>query len=739
MQRKCEVIQHMKKLIIVSNRLPVTVEKKKESILFTKSVGGLATGLGSLYHKYNSIWIGWCGLSAEKLDHQEKQEIEDILLKDHNSYSTFLSRQDVKMYYQGFCNKTIWPLFHYFTECAVYDQTLWESYQHVNRIFCHTVMKIIKPGDVLWIHDYQLMLLPKMIRKKIPDVTIGFFLHIPFPSFEVFRLLPWRREVLEGLLGADLVGFHTFDYVRHFLSSVRRILGCEQTVGQVTVDTRSVKIDAFPMGIDFEKFKSASKMPEVIKEMKSIRKRIHDRKIILSVDRMDYTKGILHRLEAFDLFLKKYPEYKKRVMLILVAVPSRTGVETYIQLKQQVDELVGGINGRHGSIDWTPIQYFYRSFPFPTLSAFYHVADVALVTPLRDGMNLIAKEYVAAKSCSPGVLVLSETAGAASEMSGAIIVNPNIREQVAEGIHKALTMPESEQKKRNQSMQHRLKRYDVLKWANDFMERLDYIKTMQESLVGKKITRDIQEQIRWKYLKAKNRLIFLDYDGTLVSFASTPEGARPDKGILGILHSLAIDFKNDLILISGRERKTLDKWFGKLNIGLIAEHGVWLKPRGKEWSTIGPLRQDWKRKIKPLLEHYVDRTPGSLLEEKDYSLVWHYRQTDQDLAQVRVQELKDAFLQMAENLNLEIMDGNKVLEIKSTGVNKGVAALRWIRNKKWDFILAIGDDVTDENIFSVLPDWACSVKVGLQPSLASFSLESVRDVRFFLKYLNKGG
>lgn len=727
----------MKKIILVSNRLPVTIEKRKETIQFTKSVGGLATGLGSLYQKYNSIWIGWCGLPAERLDHQEKQEIENKLLKDHNSYSTFLSRQDIKMYYQGFCNKTVWPLFHYFTECAVFDQTLWESYIHVNRIFCHTVMKIAKPGDVLWIHDYQLMLLPKMIRKKIPNVTIGFFLHIPFPSFEVFRLLPWRKEVLEGLLGADLVGFHTFDYVRHFLSSVRRILGCEHTVGRVSMGTRAIKIDAFPMGIDFEKFRSASKMPEVIKEMKSIRKRIDDRKIILSVDRMDYTKGILHRLEAFDLFLKKYPEFKKKVSLILVAVPSRTGVETYIQLKQQVDEMVGKINGRHGSIDWTPIQYFYRSLPFPTLSAFYYIADVALVTPLRDGMNLIAKEYVAAKSGSTGVLVLSETAGAASEMSGAIIVNPNIREQVAEGIYKALTMSQSEQKKRIQIMQQRLKRYDVVKWANDFMERLDYIKNLQETLRGKKITPDTQKQIREEYVKSKNRLIFLDYDGTLVSFAPTPEGARPDKGVFQILQSLSWDSRNELILISGRERKTLDKWFGKLSMGLIGEHGVWLKPNGKEWTTIGPLRQDWKEKIKPLLDHYVDRTPGSFLEEKDYSLVWHYRQTDQDLAQVRVKELKDAFSQMAENLNLEIMDGNKVIEIKSAGINKGVAALRWIRYRPWDFIMAIGDDVTDENIFSVLPDSAYSIKVGMQPSLARFSLESVREVRTLLRYLNK--
>ncbi|MBN1899990.1 bifunctional alpha,alpha-trehalose-phosphate synthase (UDP-forming)/trehalose-phosphatase [Candidatus Sumerlaeota bacterium] len=727
----------MKELILVSNRLPVTVEMRKESIQFVKSVGGLATGLSSLYQKYNSVWIGWCGVPAERLDHQEKEEIEKTLLKDHSSYSTFLSRNDVKMYYQGFCNKTIWPLFHYFTECAVYDQGMWESYIHVNKLFSHTIMKIAKPGDIIWIHDYHLMLLPKMIRKKIPDVTIGFFLHIPFPSFEVFRLLPWGKETLEGLLGADLIGFHTFDYVRHFLSSVRRILGYDQTLGQTSVDARTVKIDAFPMGIDFEKFHSASRLPETIKEIKSIRNRIKDRKVILSVDRLDYTKGILHRLEAFDYFLKKYPEYKSKVTLILVAVPSRTGVETYIHLKRRVDEVVGAINGRYGAIDWTPILYFYRSFPFHALSAFYHVADVALVTPLRDGMNLIAKEYIAAKSGSHGAIVLSETAGAACELNGAIIVNPNDREEVAEAIHNALTMPEREQRERIHGMQLRLKRYDVVSWANDFMERLKDIKNLQVNLMGKKITGPTQQRIQDEYIKSNARLIFLDYDGTLVPFAPTPDGARPDRDVLQILRALSQDPCNEIVLISGRERKTLEKWFGKLNIGLIAEHGVWLKPISKDWSTIGPLRQDWKEKIRHLLEHYVDRTPGSLLEEKDYSLVWHYRQTDHDLAQIRVQELKDAFIQMAENLNLEIMDGNKVLEIKSAGINKGVAALRWIRHRPWDFILAIGDDITDENIFSVLPDAAFSIKVGLQPSLAKFFLESFREVRLLLKKLYK--
>ena len=457
------------------------------------------------------------------------------------------------------------------------------------------------------------MLLPELIRAKLPDAKIGFFLHIPFPSFEIFRLLPWRREILDGLLGADIIGFHTYSYVKHFLESVRRILGFEHTYGEITLSNRIVKVDTFPMGIDYEKFANAASDSKVQRELDKIRKNLGDRKIILSIDRLDYTKSIPQRLEAFDLFLDKYPEFKAKITFIVVAVPSRTKVEHYRLLKKQVDELIGKINGKYGTLGWTPIWYIYRSLPFHTLAALYTIADIALITPYRDGMNLIAKEFIASKADSKGVLILSEMAGAAEELGEALIVNPNNREAIAEALREALLMTDEEQIERNKVIQQRLQRYSVKRWAMDFVDSLMHVKKLQQDLSTKRLTDEIKIKLLDVYSKSKARLILLDYDGTLVHFAEKPEKAKPAEELLKLLTSLAHNVKNEIVIISGRDRETLDKWFGHLDIGLVAEHGVWIKERGKEWETIEPLENDWKKEILPVLEVYVDRTPGSFL------------------------------------------------------------------------------------------------------------------------------
>ena len=580
------------------------------------------------------------------------------------------------------------------------------------------------------------MLLPELIRAKLPDAKIGFFLHIPFPSFEIFRLLPWRSEILDGLLGADLIGFHTYSYVKHFLESVRRILGYEHTYGEITLSNRIVKVDTFPMGIDYEKFANAASDSKVQREIDKIRKNLGDRKIILSIDRLDYTKSIPQRLEAFDLFLDKYPEFKAKITFIVVAVPSRTKVEHYRLLKKQVDELIGKINGKYGTLGWTPIWYIYRSLPFHTLAALYSIADIALITPYRDGMNLIAKEFIASKADSKGVLILSEMAGAAEELGEALIVNPNNREAIAEALREALLMTDEEQIERNKVIQQRLQRYSVKRWAMDFVDSLMQVKKLQQDLSTKRLTDEIKIKLLDDYSKSKARLILLDYDGTLVHFAEKPEKAKPAEELLKLLTSLAHNVKNEIVIISGRNRETLDKWFGHLDIGLVAEHGAWIKERSKEWETIEPLENDWKTEILPVLEVYVDRTPGSFIEEKEFSLVWHYRNCDAELAAVRAKELKDVLLNLTANLDIGVIEGNKVIEIKNINVNKGRAVLEWISKKQWDFVLAIGDDLTDEDIFAVLPDTAYSIKVGLGSSRAKFYMESVDKVRALLKSIS---
>jgi trehalose 6-phosphate synthase/phosphatase len=725
----------MSRLLIVSNRLPITIEKRKGNLRFRRSAGGLATGLGSFYKSYKGMWIGWCGIPSDEVDMEEKKDIVTELTADLKSYPVFLSRRDVETFYAGFCNRTIWPLFHCFTQYSLYDKSLWEAYRRVNEAFCDRVVELAKNDDIIWVHDYQLMLLPRLIRERLPQAQIGFFLHIPFPPFEIFHLLPWRKEILKGLLEADVVGFHTYDYVRNFLESVHRLLGHEHAFGQVTSGDRLVNVDTFPMGIDYGRFQNAVHDKQTQKDVEKLRKRTGGRRIILSVDRLDYTKGIIKRLEAFDYFLEKNPKYREKVSLIHVAVPSRTRVEQYRILKKQVDELIGQINGKHGTIGWMPVWYLYRYVPFNSLVALYNIADVALVTPLKDGMNLIAKEFVASKTNGHGILILSEMAGAAKELGEAIIVNPNNKEEIAEALKEALSMPEEEQRKRNTMMQERLQRYDVQRWANDFMESLSQTKKLQQQLYAKKLTPEAKKKLVGDSRKSKKRLIFLDYDGTLAPFAGKPEEARPDTELPHLLEALARDPRNEVVIISGRNKESLENWFENLNIGLVAEHGAWLKEKGKDWINAEPLIGDWKSEIRPILELYTDRTPASFIEEKDFSLVWHYRKVDPQLASARAMELKDALWHLTANLNLGVLEGNKVIEIKNVGINKGQVALKWIRERKWDFILAIGDDWTDEDAFAVLPESAYSIKVGSFPSRARFNVDSIKDVRSLLKQL----
>jgi trehalose 6-phosphate synthase/phosphatase len=715
----------------------MTVSKRANKLSFRPSVGGLATGLSSLSETEQCQWIGWPGIAKDKISRKQKKKII-AELADNNCHPVFISTSDISNFYHGFCNKTIWPLFHYFSLYTVYEERYWQSYQKVNHAFCDAIIELAGPGDRIWVHDYQLMLLCELIRRRLYDVQIGFFLHIPFPSYEIFRLLPWRNEILTGLLGADLIGFHTYDYVRHFLSSACRIAGIEHTMDRLTVHNRIVKVDAFPMGIDYERYAGAVLNANVKKNLTMTRKKVGKRKIILSVDRLDYTKGIIQRLEAFDLFLSQNPRYKENVTMIVLAVPSRTGVEDYMDLRQQLEGLVGRINGEHGRIGWIPVWYLYRAVPFERLAALYNIADVALVTPLRDGMNLIAKEFVATKTDGKGVLILSEMAGAASELGEAIIINANDKAAIIRAITEAIEMPEAEQIERNRAMQGRISRYTVSRWTDDFLQSLSDVKTSQEVLSVQRLTRQAEEHLAEKYISSAKRLFLLDYDGTLIGFADRPEKAGPDEKLEILLSNLSKDSKNEVVIISGRDKTTLERWFSRFNISLIAEHGAWLKPNGdKKWHQIEPLRDDWKDNIRPLLELYADRTPRSFVEEKDFCLVWHYRRSDPALANIRSQELRAALTDLTANLNIGVFEGHKILEVKNIGVSKGRAAQTWLAKDKWGFILAAGDDYTDDELFEILPPKAYSIKVGYGISKARFNVFTVDEFRAILNELTE--
>ncbi|MCV6630000.1 MAG: bifunctional alpha,alpha-trehalose-phosphate synthase (UDP-forming)/trehalose-phosphatase [Flavobacteriaceae bacterium] len=729
----------MSKLIIASNRLPIRIDKEDNEIKVTPSAGGLATGLKSYHRENDSLWIGWPGIMPET--DKEAATIEALLKKEH-CLPVYLEADLVSNFYDGFSNATLWPLFHYFTEFTQFNETYWDAYCQVNALFAEAIIQQAEENDTIWVHDYQLLLLPNMLREKRPDLTIGFFLHIPFPSYEIMRILPWREEIVAGLLGADLIGFHTYDYARHFKSSVKRLLGFDVEFNQILLDNRQVFIDVFPMGIDYKKFEKyaqkiqSTPIQERSKEHQDIDRflmSVPDRKLILSIDRLDYTKGIPQRLKAFRYFLEKYPEYKEKVSLVMLTVPSRTDVEQYQNLKNEVDIHVGNINGEFGTINWNPVIYFYRSVPFENLIELYSSADVALLTPLRDGMNLVAKEYLASKVNHTGSIILSEMAGASKELGEAISVNPNNIYDTAEAIYKALTMPEEEKKKSVISMQKRIKRYDVYKWASEFMTALGNTVEKQSDYHARKISSEIKSKIVNDFAQSKSKVFFLDYDGTLQGFFDDPQAAYPDEALYALLDDVAALQNLHLVLVSGRDKETFDKWFGNKPYTLIAEHGAWLKPLGEQWIERKAVQSDWKENIRPVLESYVDRTPGSLTEEKTYSLAWHYRKTEIELGALRAMELVTYISNLIINQDLEILEGKKVVEIKVSGINKGIAASEYLHANPSEFVLAIGDDWTDEYLFKELPENANTIKVGTENSVAKYYLNNYKEVRTFLK------
>lgn len=734
------------RLIIVSNRLPFRIVEKNGVPEISTSSGGLVSSIKSYLHKINGqsnhdpqnfpVWIGTSDISEKKF--KTHFESGNPLHDNFKLAPVFIPSVTKDKFYNGFCNDTLWPLFHYFPSYAKFKDDYYTEYIKANALFCEKVLEMYQPGDVIWIHDYHLMLLPEMLRKTLPDAIIGFFLHIPFPSFELFRLIPskWRKELLSGLLGADLVGFHTNDYVQHFLKAIQQILGFEHALRLVTTPDRSITVDTFPISIDYHKFNSSSNSNTIFDERNRIKKELYNRKVIISVDRLDYAKGLINRLESFELFLEKYPAYIKKVVYILLVVPSRDILTKYHETKKEIEVLTSRINGKYGSIEWTPVIYQYKNLDFKKLTGLYLSADVALITPMRDGMNLVAKEFIASRAEKRGVLILSETAGASAEMGEAILVNPTDRQEIADALHVALTMPVEEQVRRNEMMQKRLQEYDVMKWAEDYISQLLLSKTRQEKLQVKEITTHVENQIAECYKAGTRRLILLDYDGTLTPLARLPHMALPDTELLGLLKNLSDDPLNDVVIISGRPIKILEEWFHDLQISLVAEHGAFSKKKNEKWTQTIHVNADWKPTVLPIVNLCTERCPGTFVEEKTLSLAWHYRNAEKDLSFLRSRELINALTELTAHLDFQIIEGNKVIEVRARGIDKGVAAQLWLKQSRYDFVLAIGDDKTDEDLFKIIPTNQFSIRVGLSQSAAKYNFKKQTQV---IDLLNKIG
>ena len=724
----------MGRLILVSNRLPVTIQADESGSnagqKVTRSSGGLVAGLDPLHLNGDGIWIGYPGF--------EPDEATSETLADMRLEPVAIPDSEYTDYYEGFSNGAIWPLFHYLLEYCKFDPEAFEAYRRVNERFAEKVLEHAKDDDTIWIHDYQLMLVPSMLRERLPSARIGFFLHIPFPSSEVLRVMPQREELLRGLLGADLIGVHTHEYVDHLSRSFRRILGLEARQGVVNLSGRGVRIEAHPLGIDVESQREAAHSDEAERILTRYKRSIGDAQVILGVDRLDYTKGLPNKLEAFKSLLDREPRWREGAVFIQVAVPSREAIGSYRDQKSDVERLVGEINGLYGRAGKTPIQYIYGTVSPEELGALYRLADIALVTPIRDGLNLVAKEYVACREDGAGVLILSEFAGAATELGEALRINPWDIEGTAAQIERGLDMGFGERNERMAPMHRRVVENDVHRWVDRFIHSLgspdDSISAtppMLSSIV-------LAETMSGPFVSAKKPLIMLDYDGSLREFTPRYEDAAPTDEIVGILRDLGAIKGAEIYINSGRDRNTLGEWFQGLEISLIAEHGSWVKYKGQsEWTRLGPPPDlSWKDEARSILNDYVSKTPGARIEEKSSALVWHFREADTEIGEWQALDLTTHLENTFESSPVEILTGSKIVEIRQHGLDKGRAYdIVESEHGPFDFVLATGDDRTDEDLFERLRADAFSVHVGQGGSLATSSLHSPASVRRLLGHL----
>ena len=720
-------------LIVASTRLPVTVRHGPEGLTLTESVGGVATGMRSVMHGSSGAWIGWPG-PTDTLDPADR-DAADQALAERGCVPVHLTRAEARGFFQGYANGVIWPLFHYLLQQVPLQPRHWDTYDAVNRCFAEAIAARWTPGDDVWIHDYQLLRVPFHLRQLRPEARIGFFLHIPFPSFEVFRVLAARRALLLGMLGADLIGFHTPAYAEHFTRAVTRLLDIPALEdGHFDHDGRTPTVGVFPMGVDVARFEATGREGVFTSVRASLGAARSATKLLVGIDRLDYTKGIPRRLLAFNRLLTTHPELREKVTLVQVAVPSRTEVRAYRRFRRHVDGLVGRINGTYGTPGWTPIHYLYRSFTQAELIELYRHADVMIVTPVRDGMNLVAKEFVASRTDADGVLILSEFAGAAAELAEALVVNPYDIEGTAAAYHAALVMEPRERRARMRALRTRVKAAPVERWAGSFLEALRAVPATPSVASPAPSPAAEGEAAQDRLRRAPALLLLLDYDGTLVRLRETPEAAAPDAELLELLRGLAARPGTEVHLVSGRPRAFLEVWFGLLPLGLHAEHGAWSRLAGagvwKRHEAVRPVPYD---ELLALLKRYSALTPGALIERKASGLAWHFRLVEPAMAERRAEALTAEVRRRFPPESVDVLRGDEVVEFRPSGIHKGLIATRLLSGRR-DPVLAaaFGDDATDEDLFAALGTRGLSIHVGPKPSGAPLRLQDVQACRAFL-------
>jgi trehalose 6-phosphate synthase/phosphatase len=731
------------RLINVSNRLPVTVSADG----IKKSSGGLVAALEGLpAEEFELLWLGWPGTEVPEADHPE---VRRKLEQEQGCSPVFLPKALADAHYEGLSNSSIWPLLHYMPSRFRYDPVWWAAYEQVNRLFADHVLSLAKDGDLVWVHDYQLMLLPRLLKDANPSLRVGFFLHTPFPSYEVFRCHPNREALAAGLLGADLVGFHTFNYLRHYRSAAQRLLGADAEVTTIRHGGRSTALGVYPIGINAPKFEQELGSDALQAEFAKLKQAHAGKQVVLSVERLDYTKGIIQRLDAIELYLERNGGSGSgragQVKFVFIAVPSREGVEEYQVLREEIERRVGHMNGRFATLSDSPVRFIYGSVTFTELCALYALADVAIVTPLMDGMNLVAKEYVACQpeqdlpgDEGPGALVLSEFAGAAEELFDALLVNPYDAAAVAGAIERALAMPVDERRARMAGMRRRVMSFDARAWAQSFVADLAARPATISDAAVDGGAAAAGERLRAAVAAGRRVALFLDYDGTLRDLVADPAAAAPTADLRALLDRLHALPNVDTTIISGRVPEELATFVGDHDrFRLVAEHGAAVRPPGKdEWERADDARATgWKEPILRLLRLFEASTPGTVVEEKRTGFVWHHRRADPEFGEWKAKALVAELSAVAGNDPVTVRRGRKIVEVTSAHVNKGVAVERALAGRDYDLVFIAGDDTTDESMFrlGLPPDKVVTVRVGDGESAARYRVAGPAELRELLQ------
>ncbi|KAJ4960116.1 hypothetical protein NE237_020026 [Protea cynaroides] len=783
------------RIIIVANHLPLHAQKDTETgrWCFSLDEDSLLLQMKDGFScEYEVIYVG--SLKVD-VDVSEQEVVAQKLLEDFNCVPTFLPPDLQKNFYHGFCKKQLWPLFHYMLPICPdngdrFNRSLWQAYVSANKIFADKVMEVINPEeDYVWVHDYHLMVLPTFLRRRFHRVKLGFFLHSPFPSSEIYRTSPVRDEILRALLNSDLIGFHTFDYARHFLSCCSRMLGLhyESRRGHIGLDYfgRTVYIKILPVGVHMGRLESVLNLQSTSVKIKEIQEQFRGKKLILGVDDMDIFKGISLKLLAVEQLLQQHQNLQGQLILVQIVKPARSTGKDVEDAKRETYLTARRINDIYGLPGYNPVILIDRPVPLYEKIAFYAAADCCFVNAVRDGMNLIPYKYVVCRQGTPqmdeamgisvsspqtSVLVVSEFIGCSPSLSGAIRVNPWNIDAVADALNLAIIMPDAEKQLRHEKHYRYVSSHDVAYWARSFMQDLERacedhyskrcwgigfgmsFRVVSLSPSFRKLSID---HIVSAYKRTNKRAIFLDYDGTVVPQASISKIPGPE--VISVLNSLCSDPKNTVFIVSGRGRDSLSEWLAPCDkLGIAAEHGYFIRwSKSSEWqSSRLTANFDWKEIAEPVMRLYTETTDGSYIETKHSALVWHYQDADPDFGSCQAMELLDHLENVLANEPVAVKRGQHIVEVKPQGVGKGLVAEKVLSTLAFrgkpppDFIMCIGDDRSDEDMFEsisrciltnpLLPAYAelfpCTV--GHKPSKAKYYLDDTVDVVKLLQGLD---